>query len=82
MQLDRSATFAKHVGKFNNQIEIEFLPKLNTENSISLKALRISGISAMPQDGEWPTTHNAAPFLGLVVRKPISANPGLKVFNF
>ena len=38
----------------------EMPAKQNTENSISLKALWTSGISTMPQDGKWPTIHNAA----------------------
>ena len=58
-----SATVAKHVWKFSSQFKMELLPKPNTENIPSLKALWISSILTMLQDRKWPTTHNAALFL-------------------
>ena len=45
---------------------MEFPPKTNTENVISLEALWIWGILTMLRDGRWPTTHTAALFISLI----------------
>ena len=58
-----SATVTKHVGILMAKMNREMPAKQNTENIISLEALRISGISTMLRDGKWPTTHNVALFL-------------------
>ena len=60
---DLSATVAKHARKLGSQLKIGFPPKPNTENIVSLEALRISGISTTQRDGKWPTTHDATLFL-------------------
>ena len=51
-----SATVLKDVRKFLGQNKMEFLLKLNTENSTGLKAIQILSILTMAQDGKWPTT--------------------------
>ena len=54
--------YRKALWEINGGDDSGMLAKQNTENIISLEALRISGISNTPRDGKWATTHNAAPF--------------------